>query len=163
MPESFRAFWRMVSLTAAKTSRIFDVSVACVRLDMINTNTCLIQGRCHLLRIQIEVCPIHLVESPQEVLRRPVDVVTTRVVREVIAQGRFRKFRSEEIDFVQEQDDGCSHEPSRVDHRVEEHEGLHHSVLFAISIYSLRCALYHILDCFLPKALDRIHSMPRRR
>ena len=36
MPESLRAFWRMVSLTAAKTSRIFDVSVACVRLGMIN-------------------------------------------------------------------------------------------------------------------------------
>ena len=32
MPESLRAFWRMVSLTAAKTSRTFDVSVACVRL-----------------------------------------------------------------------------------------------------------------------------------
>jgi hypothetical protein len=32
MPESLRAFCSMVSLTAAKTSRIFDVSVACVRL-----------------------------------------------------------------------------------------------------------------------------------
>jgi hypothetical protein len=32
MPESFNAFCKMVSLTAAKTSRIFDVSVACVRL-----------------------------------------------------------------------------------------------------------------------------------
>jgi hypothetical protein len=32
MPESFKAFCRMVSLTAANTSRIFDVSVACVRL-----------------------------------------------------------------------------------------------------------------------------------
>lgn len=32
MPESLRAFWRIVSLTAAKTSRMLDVSVACVRL-----------------------------------------------------------------------------------------------------------------------------------
>jgi hypothetical protein len=32
MPESFSAFCSMVSLTAAKTSRMFDVSVACVRL-----------------------------------------------------------------------------------------------------------------------------------
>ena len=32
IPESLRAFWRMVSLTAAKTSLIFDVSVAWVRL-----------------------------------------------------------------------------------------------------------------------------------
>jgi hypothetical protein len=32
MPESFSAFCRMVSFTAAKTRRIFEVSVACVRL-----------------------------------------------------------------------------------------------------------------------------------
>ena len=32
MPESFSAFCSIVSLTAAKTSRIFEVSVACVRL-----------------------------------------------------------------------------------------------------------------------------------
>ena len=32
MPESFKAFCRIVSLTAAKTKRIFDVSVAWVRL-----------------------------------------------------------------------------------------------------------------------------------
>lgn len=33
MPESASALWRMVSLTAAKTSRMFEVSVACVRLQ----------------------------------------------------------------------------------------------------------------------------------
>jgi hypothetical protein len=32
MPESFSAFCSIVSLTAAKTSRMLDVSVACVRL-----------------------------------------------------------------------------------------------------------------------------------
>lgn len=32
MPESFKAFCSMVSLTAAKTSRMLEVSVACVRL-----------------------------------------------------------------------------------------------------------------------------------
>jgi hypothetical protein len=32
MPESFRAFCSIVSLTAAKTSRMLEVSVACVRL-----------------------------------------------------------------------------------------------------------------------------------
>ena len=32
MPESLSALLRMVSLTAAKTNRMFDVSVACVRL-----------------------------------------------------------------------------------------------------------------------------------
>ena len=33
MPESASALWRMVSLTAAKTRRMFEVSVACVRLQ----------------------------------------------------------------------------------------------------------------------------------
>lgn len=32
MPESFRALFKIVSLTAAKTRRMFDVSVACVKL-----------------------------------------------------------------------------------------------------------------------------------
>lgn len=32
IPESFKAFCSIVSLTAAKTSRILEVSVACVRL-----------------------------------------------------------------------------------------------------------------------------------
>ena len=32
IPESLSAFWRIVSLTAAKTRRMFDVSVACVKL-----------------------------------------------------------------------------------------------------------------------------------
>lgn len=37
IPESFSAFCNIVSFTAAKTSRIFDVSVACVRLDGVRT------------------------------------------------------------------------------------------------------------------------------
>lgn len=36
MPESFSAFCRIVSFTAANTSLIFDVSVACVKLDLIS-------------------------------------------------------------------------------------------------------------------------------
>jgi hypothetical protein len=32
IPESFKAFCSIVSLTAAKTSRMLEVSVACVRL-----------------------------------------------------------------------------------------------------------------------------------
>ena len=41
MPESLSAFCNIVSLTAANTRRIFDVSVACVRLarlDFSNRN-----------------------------------------------------------------------------------------------------------------------------
>ena len=38
MPESFSAFCSIVSFTAANTSLIFDVSVACVRLtEQVNT------------------------------------------------------------------------------------------------------------------------------
>ena len=33
IPESASALWRMVSFTAANTSRMLDVSVACVRLE----------------------------------------------------------------------------------------------------------------------------------
>ena len=32
IPESASALWRIVSFTAAKTRRMFEVSVACVRL-----------------------------------------------------------------------------------------------------------------------------------
>lgn len=64
---------------------------------------------------------IDLIESPQEILRGSIDVVTARVVWEVVAQWRFRKFRPEQIDLVQEQDNRGSHEPSRVDYRVEQY------------------------------------------
>jgi hypothetical protein len=37
IPESFKAFCSMVSFTAAKTSRIFDVSVACVKLYCVSS------------------------------------------------------------------------------------------------------------------------------
>ncbi len=48
---------------------------------------------------------IDLVESPKQVLRSTIDVVTARVVWEVVAQRRLCKLCAEEIDFVQEQDD----------------------------------------------------------
>lgn len=35
IPESFNAFCKIVSFTAAKTSLIFDVSVACVKLVLL--------------------------------------------------------------------------------------------------------------------------------
>ena len=39
MPESAKALCKIVSLTAAKTSRIFDVSVACVKLTIDEPST----------------------------------------------------------------------------------------------------------------------------
>jgi hypothetical protein len=41
MPESLRAFCRIVSFTAAKTSRMLDVSVACVKLKISDELVCL--------------------------------------------------------------------------------------------------------------------------
>ena len=51
MPDSARALWRIVSLTAAKTSLMFDVSVAWVRLEFAsvkilgNNNSALTEDR----------------------------------------------------------------------------------------------------------------------
>lgn len=53
MPESFSAFWSIVSLTAAKTSRMFDVSVACVRLERISISILGVQAKSSLLRVEI--------------------------------------------------------------------------------------------------------------
>ena len=36
MPDSMRAFCRMVSFTAANTNRILEVSVACVKLQFVS-------------------------------------------------------------------------------------------------------------------------------
>ena len=77
IPESFSAFWRIVSFTAAKTRRIFEVSVACVRLD--NRQQSIMCGvECiNLLWIEIQVCSVHLVKAPEKIFRRTVHVVTT--------------------------------------------------------------------------------------
>jgi len=75
------------------------------------------------------VRPIDLVEPPQQILCRAIDVVAARVVRKIVDQGRLAQFLAEEIDLVQEQDDACPHEPARVDDRVEQDETLHHAVL----------------------------------
>lgn len=80
---------------------------------------------------------IDLIESPQQIFRGPVDIIASRVIREVIAQGRPSEFLFEEIDFVQEEDDAGSHEPPGVDDGIEKHQALHHPILFHVRpIYS---------------------------
>ena len=49
MPESFKAFCKIVSLTAAKTSLMLEVSVACVRL--VRSAKAIDDDTCDLLRI----------------------------------------------------------------------------------------------------------------
>jgi hypothetical protein len=64
IPESLRAFCRMVSLTAANTRRIFDVSVACVKLRWLEGRQTSKMDR-DLLRIEVQMCSIDLIEPPQ--------------------------------------------------------------------------------------------------
>lgn len=79
MPESLSALLRMVSFTAAKTSRILEVSVAWVKLHRRVSRATLVSSssaaRLHLLRVEVQVSPVNLVKPPQQVLCCLVDVV----------------------------------------------------------------------------------------
>ena len=79
MPESLSALLRMVSFTAAKTSRMLEVSVAWVKLHRLVSRVTLISSRSavrlRLLRVEVQVSPVNLVEPPQQVLCCLVDVV----------------------------------------------------------------------------------------
>ena len=52
----------------------------------------------------------------------------TFIVREVVLHRADRQFLLESVNLVQEQDDGCVDEPSRVADRVEQGKSLLHSV-----------------------------------
>lgn len=75
----------------------------------------------YILRIQVEVGPVDLIESPQKVLGGTVDIVSTRVIGEVVGQRTSCKFDFEQIHLVEEEDDTRSDEPTTVHHRVEQH------------------------------------------
>ena len=64
---------------------------------------------------------VDLVEPPQQILGRTIDIIAARVIWKVIAKWRSRKLRFEQIDLVEEQDNTGSHEPPAIDYRVEEH------------------------------------------
>lgn len=76
IPESFNAFCRIVSFTAAKTRRIFDVSVACVRLRRISTVGRQETEDIDSLRVKIEMRSVDLVEPPEQILRGTIHVVS---------------------------------------------------------------------------------------
>ena len=63
---------------------------------------------------------VDLIESPKQILCCFVNIVASRIIREVAIQWRSQKLLFENVDLVEEKDDTCSHKPSRVDHRVEE-------------------------------------------
>ena len=66
------------------------------------------------------MCAVHLVEAPEQVFGSTVHVFSTRVIGEVLYQRRLLQLLSEEINFVEEEDNRCSHEPSRVYDGIEE-------------------------------------------
>lgn len=51
--------------------------------------------RGNLLWIEVEVCSIHLVESPKEILGGTIYIIATGVIWEIIAQGRPRELLPE--------------------------------------------------------------------
>lgn len=67
------------------------------------------------------MCSIDLVKPPKKIFRSSVDVVSSRVIWEVIAERRPSKLLPEQIDLVQEEDDTRPHEPSRVDYGIEKY------------------------------------------
>ncbi len=75
----------MVSLTAAKTRRMLVVSVAWVRLALGERDE---QKRDagSVLRVEVEICTVDLIESPEQVLGRSVHIIATRVVGEIVAE-----------------------------------------------------------------------------
>lgn len=119
IPESFRAFCRIVSFTAANTRRIFVVSVACVRLESVSLLRLSTTSTLNLLRVEIQLGSVHLIEPPEKVFCGSVDIVATRIIWKIISQRRPAKFLLEQIDLVQEQNDTRPHEPSGIDHRVK--------------------------------------------
>jgi hypothetical protein len=76
----------MVSLTAAKTSRILVVSVAWVRLQESQLGSVQGQNVGHILRVEVEVCSVDLVEPPKKILCGTIHVISTRVVGEVVSK-----------------------------------------------------------------------------
>lgn len=107
-----------------------------------------------LLRVEIKMCSVHLVEPPQEIFGRSVDIVTSGIVWEIICKRRPTELLLEQIHLIQEEDDACSHEPSRIDDRVEKHQTFHHSILEWRQLGPLMGNEELSPDCSLPEVLD---------
>jgi hypothetical protein len=74
-----------------------------------------------ILRIEVQVGPINLVESPQEIFGRPVDIVSAGIVGKVVGKWAPGQLHLEQIDLVQEEDYTGPHKPTAVDNRIEQH------------------------------------------
>lgn len=76
------------------------------------------------MRVKIQVSEVELIEAPENVLGRSVEVASTRIIREVIAQRFALQFFLETPKIAKQEDDGGLVEPARVDHRIEEEKTL---------------------------------------
>lgn len=74
---------------------------------------------------------VNLIEPPKQILGGFVDIVTSRVVGEVVAERRPGELDLEDVDLVQEKNDAGSHEPTRIHNRVEKKQAFHHAILGA--------------------------------
>ena len=62
---------------------------------------------------------VHLVESPKQILGGLIHVISSRVVRKVVAKWRAAELLLEDIDLVEKENNTRAHEPPRVDDGVE--------------------------------------------
>lgn len=62
---------------------------------------------------------VDLVESPKQVFGGLVNIVPPGVIGEVVPEWRPAKLLLEDINLVEEENNTGSHEPSRVDNRIE--------------------------------------------
>ena len=76
------------------------------------------------MRVKIQVSVVELIEAPENVLGRSVEVASTRIIREVIDQRFAPQFFLEAPNIAKQEDDGGAVEPARVDHGIEEEKTL---------------------------------------
>lgn len=81
------------------------------------------------MRVKIQVSAVELIEPPENVLGRSVEVASTRAIREVIGQRYALQFFLKTPNIAKQEDDGGAIKPVRVDDRIEEEKALHHFVL----------------------------------
>ena len=73
--------------------------------------------------------PVDLVEPPQKILGRTIDIITARVVRKIRSQGRPTQLSLEQVDLVEEENDARPREPPRIHDGVKKDQTFHHAIL----------------------------------
>jgi hypothetical protein len=149
-PASRRAFWRIVSLTAAKTRRMFPVSVACVKLleSDGNNERLMFKGRgntvdkpSYLVVVSVVKIdrgytwlpcphPVHLISSAptHNPNRTAGGKGGTFVFRIILVQRHRQNLLFENIDLVQKQHDTRPRKPRRIHNRAKQGKRFFHAI-----------------------------------